>query len=479
MAILTDTSGANSAGVDVNGALKTGIVDSNGNAALKVKGAAWAAGHGAAPLAAVNDGVYRPLRGDRFGGLAQARFTQKASFNLFTAALPPTWLNPATTMTATTALASGVLLNASAIVTASTNASLISMTAIQKYQKTPIQVRQRIRLSSKGGANAAADWGLIGSQAPASVVPVNGIVWLYGIDGTLKPTIYINSTVVSQGTDIAGSITTDRYYVWDIIVDDDFIIFIVQDPTTGLIISEQTLNINIGDARVGGTNYWFLSSRAYVGASAGTGAATQLFVSDQFAGYLDTDTYQPWSHQMASLGMGLNVNPTTALTQLENNANSAAAASATLSNTTNGYATTLLGGKFQFAAVAGAETDYCLFAFTVPAGVKLIITGVRIDLFNMGAAVATTPTLCEWFLDENSVAITLASNSYRRSIGSQSLPVGAAIGTNATPIDVSFADGPMVTHSGRFFKLGLRMPVGTATASQIIRGSAGFRGYFE
>lgn len=52
-----------------------------------------------------------------------------------------------------------------------------------------------------------------------------------------------------------------------------------------------------------------------------------------------------------------------------NYANTAAPASATLSNTAAGYTT--LGGQFQFAAVAG-ETDYALFAFLVPAGAAAV-----------------------------------------------------------------------------------------------------------
>jgi len=63
-------------------------------------------------------------------------------------------------------------------------------------------------------------------------------------------------------------------------------------------------------------------------------------------------------------GMGLSA-AQSYTTGLANYANSAAPASATLSNTAAGYTT--LGGQFQFAAVAGAETDYALFAYTVPA----------------------------------------------------------------------------------------------------------------
>lgn len=472
---LRGNSSGNNAEVDANGAVKTRILDAAGNDVAKIKGVAAASTDRHMSIAGMNDGYYRPVRVGRFGGMAQERFTPFTNLNLFTAALPPSWLNPVATMTTTIATTSGILLNASAIVTASTNATLVSMQNIPKYQKTPIWTRSRIRLV-KGGANAIAEWGFFGTQAPASTIMTNGFTFLYAADGTLKPVMYLNSTIVATGTDFASSIDPTRYYVWDIIVDDDSVLFICQDPTSGTIVSEQTLNINLGDPRIGLQPYFFVGSRCYQTATAGTGAATQLYVADQTGLILDTDSYKSWSHTQASNGFGTVVNPTVALTQLENYANSAAPTSATLSNTAAGYTT--LGGQWQFAAVAGAETDFALFGFTVPTGVKLVVTGIHIETFNMGAASATTPTLLQWFAGVDGTAVTLASANFRKSLGIQSIPVGTAIGGSVTAIDQTF-DAPLVTNSGRFFHVGLKVPVGTATASQIIRGIVSIRGYFE
>ena len=69
---------------------------------------------------------------------------------------------------------------------------------------------------------------------------------------------------------------------------------------------------------------------------------------------------KPWKEQMAESGYGAPYLPVTQV-QAAQWANSAAPASAALSNTAAGYAT--LGGLFQFAAVAGAATDYALFGF--------------------------------------------------------------------------------------------------------------------
>lgn len=172
-----------------------------------------------------------------------------------------------------------------------------------------------------------------------------------------------------------------------------------------------------------------------------------------------------------------------------NYANSAAPASATLSNTAAGYTT--LGGQFQFAAIAGAETDYALFAYQVPAatiavtGRNLVIRGIWIDTVNTGAAVATTSTLLQWSIGVDSTAVSLATADGAATraraiqpLGFQTFPIGAAIGAQATRIDVNL-DAPLVVEPGTYIHVILKMPVSTATASQVVRGLVGINSYFE
>lgn len=177
--------------------------------------------------------------------------------------------------------------------------------------------------------------------------------------------------------------------------------------------------------------------------------------------------------------------------QTGNFVNSTGPVSATLSNTAAGYAT--LGGQFQFAAVAGAETDYALFAYLNPAGTaaipgkNLVITGVTIDVFNMGAVVATTPHVLQWSLGIGSSGVSLATADSattggcaprRRGIGVQMLPVGAVIGQNATQVGAQM-NTPDVVEPGTYCHIIVKIPVGTATASQIIRGMVSINSYFE
>jgi hypothetical protein len=188
------------------------------------------------------------------------------------------------------------------------------------------------------------------------------------------------------------------------------------------------------------------------------------------------DTNKPWSHTMAQIMQGGLVNPNAGLAQISNYANSAAPTSATLSNTAAGYTT--LGGQFQFAAIAGAETDYALFGYQPPSGFRFNCTDIAIDTMNTGAAVATTATWLQWFAAADGLAVTLAANNYRISLGNQVFPIAAAIGAQATPLIRSFQT-PLVTNSQRFLHIGLKMPLGTATASQVIRGTIALGGYFD
>jgi hypothetical protein len=164
-----------------------------------------------------------------------------------------------------------------------------------------------------------------------------------------------------------------------------------------------------------------------------------------------------------------------------NGANSAAPAAATLSNTAAGYTT--LGGQFSFAAPAGAETDFALFGYQVPAAAagshnkNLLIYGVRISSCNIGAAVATTATVLQWGLAVGSTAVSLATAEAattkaprRVALGMQGFVVGAAIGTQAQDINVQFAT-PLLAEPGSFVHVFVKVPVGTATASQVIRGT--------
>ncbi len=226
-----------------------------------------------------------------------------------------------------------------------------------------------------------------------------------------------------------------------------------------------------------------------LGTAAGTVFRTKCFNYNVTVG--DLDNNRLWSSTMAGMGFsGIQGASGHTQGQTANMANSAAPASASLSNTAAGYAT--LGGQFQFAAVGGAETDFALFAFlntaptTAITGRNLVVRGVWIDTFNSGAASATTPTLLQWSLGAGSTAVSLATGESavaraprRIPLGTQSIAVATAIGGQADRrIDVNF-DAPIVVEPNAYLHIILKVPVGTATASQVIRGMVGINAYWE
>ena len=169
--------------------------------------------------------------------------------------------------------------------------------------------------------------------------------------------------------------------------------------------------------------------------------------------------------------------------QTANHANSTSPSSATLSNTAAGYTT--LGGKFQFAAVAGAVTDYALFAYAVPSTHRLVVDSIGISTINTGAAVATSAHVLDWSISVNATAVSLATTDSGSTFGPRRIPLGlqtflsgAAIGSQANDLFREFKS-PLTIEPSRYFHVILQMPIATATGSQVIRGDVTVNGYFE
>jgi len=220
------------------------------------------------------------------------------------------------------------------------------------------------------------------------------------------------------------------------------------------------------------------------------GSIVQFKVASYSVTLGDLDNSRLWASVMAGQGQTcLNYCSGATAGMTSNNINITAPVAATLANATAGYAT--LGGKFQFAAVGGLETDYALFAFLNPApttslaGKNLVIRGVWIDTYNTVVAVATTPTVMEWTLAIGSTAVTLLTVDgaatrlpKRLSLGVQTFLVGDLVGKQAPRVNVNL-DAPVVVEPGTYVHVILRMPIATATATEVFRGQVGFNAYWE
>lgn len=331
--------------------------------------------------------------------------------------------------------------------------------------------------------NAQCDVGL--GYATTTVAPTDGVFFRWTVDGTLVGVL--NNNGVETTTANLTQVADNERGEYLIVLNDENVEFWIDGVLRGTLTAVTTYS---GHGPVQSSALPFVARLFNNGTAS---VAKRLGIAEVGVAMGDMATNRLWASQMAGMELSaVQSPPGAAAAQLANYANSAAPASATLSNTAAGYTT--LGGQFQFAAVAGAETDYALFAYQVPVGSvtqpgkNLVIRGVWIDTVNTGAAVATTPTLLQWALGAGSSAVSLATADSltaagraprRIALGTQSFPVGAAIGADSGKrIDVNL-DAPVIVAAGTFVHIILKMPVGTATASQIIRGVVGVNGYFE
>lgn len=225
-----------------------------------------------------------------------------------------------------------------------------------------------------------------------------------------------------------------------------------------------------------------ISIRNYNPAAAGPSTAVQVWVYNVSISSGDNSNLLDFENYLTLMGRGGYQGQTGAtIGQLTNWTNSAEPVAAVLSNTAAGYTTP--DGQWSFAAIAGAATDYCLFGYQVPAAAanamnrSLQISGARISAINTVVAVATTPTVLQWGMAVGSTAVSLATPEAattrapkRIPLGMQGFVVGAAAGAVANDIVVTFQN-PLIVEPGSFLQTILRVPVGTATATEVFRGT--------
>lgn len=424
-------------------------------------------------MSGMNDSSAVNLRVDRSGNIGLSAVVPLIWEEWENTVLPNRWTHTNTTF-APTYSGTGVNMNPTSLTTASAVSVLISNRTVLRMGRNLVQYKSRGRVTNF--ANSQNDFGFADAVSGTAQI-ANGVYFQITTAGVVQAVITVSSTdnatpiVFLSGYPFDGTKT----YTWDITMDDESASFFVQETITGRIVGRASLSLSNTGARLFAATHLKAFNRVFNTATPPATAPINT-LHYMFVGFIDTNYNKPWQDILAGNYQGT-VHSPVAVGGVAQWANSAEPASATLSNTAAGYTT--LGGKFQFAAVAGAVTDFALFGFTVPAPYSLHVKSITIDLWNTGAAVATTPTVCTWGAMVDSTAVSLATaNMPRRFIGSQSLAIGTVVGGMAQQIVKQF-NVPLVTHSGRFFVIILRMPIGTATASQVVAGSIDIDGYFE
>jgi len=381
-------------------------------------------------------------------------------------------------------------LNGGSSVTTGQSAQVSTRANFQFSQSYPVYAEIWAAIPNAPQSNTVLEWGF--GYASATSVPTDGVFFRYASGGEIRGVINVAGAEVQTDpfTNQPGGIGyfAGKQHHWLIIADADQVEF-WQDDVQLATIQRSTTE--------GGTSSSLslpLFARFYN--SAGASAAQQLALTGWSAYTGDATNQKEPSHVAAINGHSVTNLPDFGSNagQTANYANTAAPASLTLSNTTSTNGVNVLGGQWQFAAVGGAETDYMVFAFQNPAGSatvpgkNLLVYGVTIHSYNMGAASATTPTVLQWGLGFGSTAVSLATadslttgaqGPRRITVGVQSFPVATPIG-GVPDKQIDFRkQSPDVVPPGGFLHLILKMPVGTATASQIIRGIATFDAHFE
>ena len=325
--------------------------------------------------------------------------------------------------------------------------------------------------------------------AATTAAPTDGVFFRWGADGTLKGVVNNNGSEILSTNPITPptTATTHNYLIalsWQAVE------FWIDD------ILQSRIVVPVANGQATRSSAFPFVARVYnSGGSASN--APKINLSDIVVTINGAPLNRPYPMTRASFGENCNTGCTTFTTlgTQSNWTNSPTIGSFTL---TNGFAPTgtnvngaTLGGLFQFAAQAGAVTDFQVYTYQVPAGSvsvtgkTLYITDIRIDCINTGAAVAGTATVMHWALAFGGSAIDLATADAattkagrRMPLGTMGWIVGAAIGTAGNPIAMNLMT-PIPVYQGQYLQIIEQTVIGTATGSEVFRGSVSIGGFWE
>lgn len=395
------------------------------------------------------------------------------------------WVETAATMVSAQTLATGLALNSSSSLTTAQGILEAS------HRQFPVQARAgllfRARLRYQGATNCVEEWGFSDQTSATTPGHSNGAFFRRDAAGSLQPVLAFNGTE-TQGSVMAGPATTD--YAWyEIFLEDDRVLFQVFS-VSGVLLASQVMERGATGAGAGVATQARLFAvthlpcmfRVYNSGAAGT--APQIVLTA--CSVLILDTWSQRDHAIQQSGMGLNcLASPTAYTQLANWTNNGAPTTRTLSNTAAGETT--LGGLIRANAMAGGNTDLIMFGWHNPSPYTFYVDSINIPVpLNEVVAVATTATLFAYFAQFNTSAVSLATGGTYPGLrialpGIHTAAVGVAANTLFSGANVQIAfPTPLAVQPGRFFHIGCRALVGTATATEtFLWGGVSVGGFFE
>jgi hypothetical protein len=371
--------------------------------------------------------------------------------------------------------------------------------AYQTWRRFPLFGNSEVRViisgyfASASGpvAHSVVEFGLMSvTLGGTPAAPLDGAFFRYDASGALFGVVNYNGTetltsvitspALNANHDYMIIINTDNVEFW---IDREFraaIQIISAAPTQGqpFMAAEQPLTI-----------------RQYNDAS-GTATAVKLQVSDVFIKSVGPAMNKQWPDVKAGLGhMGYQGQNGGTMGTLANLGNGALPSASALSNTTVGTGNPVgLGGVAHVLPTLAAGTDGIVTSYQNPAGGvnqtprNLIITGVTIGA-GVDAALTGGPLAMAFSMAFGHTNVSLAtseSGSFtspttkaprRIWLGMSGIPVTAAAGTVAQPINVQFRS-PIVVAPGEFIAIVMRN-LGVVTTAGSIAITVAFDAHFE
>ncbi len=454
----------------VSKAARATLFDNLGNSAIVLENDQPSVASGLVAFG-YNDKSALPLRLDRLGSLATTLFTPLFQDSFEGSLSVQRWNNLVSGFAALSSAVSGITLNSGNSVAANNGWLMQTVRRFQKSLRSPLQVKFRARIVPAN--NSVIEMGFADATS-FNGANTTGAYWQVASSGAVQPVVTYNG-VDQTGLDIRSLLSPANHYTWDVFMDDDESVFVCQDTSTGSLVSKQSIKLPSTAQRILSTTQIGVHFRVFTTATA-PATAPSISITDVQVICLDQTNTKPFADIQALNGRSSSENPITGVPTI-NYVNSIEANTAVLANATASYAT--LGGRFLFTSVAGSSTDYALFGFQVPTPASFVLTGVDIDVYNLGAISAGGITLMNFTIGVNSPSVNLSTANILRSIiGSLSVPVGTGIGQSIGRLSKTFRT-PLVAGPGRFVHLILRMPVGSVTAAQSIAGMVNIEGYFE
>jgi hypothetical protein len=370
----------------------------------------------------------------------------------------------------------GLLTNSGSVTTTTTGLRVRTYASFPIMDPGTLNVAATVAFSAQPVANSIIDFGLFLDGAANPFAPTDGAYFRLSSAG-LFGVINHNGTELTT-TALDFTYTVNRFYAFMVIIHErkaefwiDNVLYATIDTPVGQgqPYASESLPFAIRHAIVGG-------------AAGGVLQATLKEYSVSIGGLQIADTLGEMNNRIVGAYQGLSGGTMGTLASYANSADPTA--SAAISNTA--ALVTGLGGQFRFNAAATGVTDGIIVSYQVPAlaitarNRRLKVNGIRISCINTGAAVATTATAIQWSLAFGHTAVSLATTEAattkaprRIPVGIMTWPVAAAIGAAPTGGDiVVLFDSPIYVNNGEFFAFVAKFILGTATASQVIWGTA-------